>query len=494
MRADITLRVNAAMLPEAAKAEEVVVTQEAPTVDVGSSSTGDQPVVGVHAAGAGVHARAARAAPRRSFESVAEVAPGAKPDTFGVSVGGTTSPENRYMLDGLSVSNPGFGLVGTALSTEFIKEVNVVTAGYMPEYGRATGGMITVVTESGSNQYKAGVWSFFSPGALEGQATTVFPIGQTVLVEPQLGYIGDVGLELGGPILRDRLWFYTGVDVAQSNYDIDRSFARATGFDANQRITGVERIPGTRQRFTADMRTIQAMGKLTFAANANNRLTLALYGSPTVSGGAGKYSFDPRRGQPEIRPDTDPGTYSATARRRVMTPLDALLKWNSEMAGKKLLLDVTTGVHREQIGTRAADGSKAGSATGLASEVNTIWRRFSPGAGQGPPQHQRLRDAARSDGVRSGGDRQRDAVPGELVPDRRPGLPGREPVSPLLGRGGVDLAAQRLGPPRDQGWRRQRADDLQPHQGVFGRAAAGGERRRQRLRRPVGLRRAGGAG
>ena len=115
-----------------------------------------------------------------------------------------------------------------------------------------------------------------------------------------------------------------------------------------------------------------------------------------MSGGAGKYSLDPRTGQPEIRPDTEPGTYNATARRRLMTPLDALLKWNSEMAGKKLLLDVTTGVHREQIGTRAADGSSAGSATGLASEVNTIWRRFSPEQGKGRHSINDFETAARS--------------------------------------------------------------------------------------------------
>ena len=54
------------------------------------------------------------------------------------------------------------------------------------------------------------------------------------------------------------------------------SLARATAFDSMQRVTEVARIPGTGQRFTADMRTIQAMGKLTFAASASNRLTLAI--------------------------------------------------------------------------------------------------------------------------------------------------------------------------------------------------------------------------
>ena len=55
----------------------------------------------------------AKGAASRSFESVAEAAPGARNDTYGTSISGTTSPENQYVLDGMSVNNPAYGIVGT---------------------------------------------------------------------------------------------------------------------------------------------------------------------------------------------------------------------------------------------------------------------------------------------------------------------------------------------------------------------------------------------
>ena len=46
--------------------------------------------------------------------------------------------------------------------------MNVITGGYMPEYGRATGGVLNVVTKSGSNEFHGSVFGNFTPGALEG--------------------------------------------------------------------------------------------------------------------------------------------------------------------------------------------------------------------------------------------------------------------------------------------------------------------------------------
>src|SRR6185436_3590725 len=115
----------------------------------------------------------------RSFESLAEVAPGATPDRYGVSISGTTSPENQYVIDGLSVNNPAFGILGTQLPVEFVKEVNVITGGYMPEYGRATGGYLDVVTKSGGNELHGSVFSSISPGVLEGAREPVQRAGST---------------------------------------------------------------------------------------------------------------------------------------------------------------------------------------------------------------------------------------------------------------------------------------------------------------------------
>src|SRR5439155_1211455 len=116
----------------------------------------------------------------RSFESVAESVPGAKNDAYGVSISGTTSPENNYVLDGTTVNNPSYGTIGTPLTLEFIKELNVISGGYMPEYGRSTGGILNVVTKSGSNEFHGGVFTYYSPGALEGARKVVIRNGQVV--------------------------------------------------------------------------------------------------------------------------------------------------------------------------------------------------------------------------------------------------------------------------------------------------------------------------
>src|SRR5262249_26850417 len=144
--------------------------------------------------------------------------PGAKQDYngSGVSFAGSSSPENNYVIDGLSVNNPGFGVVGTPLSTEFIKETNVISGGYMPEYGRTMGGVLNVVTKSGSNEFHGGFFTFYTPGALIPTPKSVSVVGGSVVATSKPSYVGDVGADVGGPIVKDKLWFYTGFDVSRT--------------------------------------------------------------------------------------------------------------------------------------------------------------------------------------------------------------------------------------------------------------------------------------
>src|SRR5439155_20862794 len=123
----------------------------------------------------------------------------ASDDTFGVSISGTTSTENSYVVDGTSVNNPSTGTIGSGMSLEFVKELNVISGGYMPEYGRSTGGILNVVTKSGSNEFHGSVFAYYSPGALEGTRKAIVRDGQTVQTTQFLGYIGDVGADIGGP-------------------------------------------------------------------------------------------------------------------------------------------------------------------------------------------------------------------------------------------------------------------------------------------------------
>jgi hypothetical protein len=385
LRSDTTIRVNAELLPEALKAEEVTVVARPPTVDVGSSSTGMNigqdftrriPVSRPGAKGSGT----------RSFESVAEAVPGAKADTYGVSISGTTSPENNYVLDGTSVNNPSYGTVGTPLSLEFIKELNVISGGYMPEYGRSTGGILNVVTKSGSNEFHGGVFTYYSPGALEGTRKVVIRNGQTVQTTQFLGYIGDIGADIGGPIQKDKLWFYAGVDFSKTRFGLGRILGKQRLDAAGNNILdngliATDNIPGTYQHFDAEQTQVQAMGKLTYAVNQDNTLTLALFATPQTSGGDGKYAISPQTGLPEADPRTTQGLngpISAIGSKRTYNSYDASLKWSSAFNNKRVLLDTTIGWHHQNTAILPNDGSEIAGGTGQAALNRIQYRRTAP--------------------------------------------------------------------------------------------------------------------
>jgi hypothetical protein len=375
LRSDVTLRVNAAMVPSTQQQEDIVLTVR-PTVDVGSSTSSTT-------LDSNLIRRVPLAAPggkgsaSRTIEAVASVAPTASADAYGVGINGATSPENHYSIDGLSVGNPGKGVLGTQLSSEFVEEVNVVTAGYLPEYGRSTGGIVNVLTKSGSNEFHGSVWSFVSPGGLEGSRERAPEDLSRVFAEPALSYIGDFGLDLGGPILRDKLWFYVGFDASNVSYTVDRRFHRTVGGE-------IDPNPIYSRDYTADARTFQGIAKLTYTINADNRLTLSAFGTPIRSGGGakfdgttvtpGKYGIDPLSGSPE---GGGSSTYGASAHQFSSTPIDLSLKWNSQFLGKRLLLDVMAGSHYQKDSRRAADGSSAlsNSPNELGYYYNVNYRR-----------------------------------------------------------------------------------------------------------------------
>jgi hypothetical protein len=383
LRVDATLRVNAELLPDVVTSE-VTVTTRAPVIDVGSSSIGQNinsdfvkrvPVAAPDGKGGG----------NRSFEAVSDVTPGAKGDAAGESFAGSSSPENNYIIDGLSVSNPGFGIVGTPLSTEFIKETNVISGGYMPEYGRTMGAVLNVVTNSGSNEFHGGFFSYYSPGSLTPSPRPVTVIGPSgyvpVVANTKVNYVGDVGADVGGPIIRDKLWFYTGVDVASTEYNLNRYFQQevldSSGMIQND-ATGnpiSRRIPNSDQTWIASSLNLQAIAKLTWAMNPDNKLTGTFVVAPNWSGGNGKLAIDPVTGSPDASVQNS-GTFSANSHTLNSSAYDANLKWSTEFANKRILVDTTAGYHYEELGVLPGDGSQIGSTTGFASMPGVAW--YSP--------------------------------------------------------------------------------------------------------------------
>ncbi len=389
LRADTTIRLNAQLLPEELKSEEVVVIGHAPTIDVGSTSTGGN-VSSEFVRRIPVAPPSAKGAATRSFEAVAEVTPGAQFDPYGVSINGATSPENRYVLDGMTINTPNLGVLGTPFSMEFVKEINVMSGGYMPEYGRATGGILNVVTKSGSNEFHGSAFANITPGGLEGNRAVVRRNGTTILTEPSLSYQEDIGFDVGGPIIQDKIWFYAGFDIARSRFKLRRTLNRLVTDSTGTPVVGsdgfsqTEMLPGTEQTYYADAQNIQMIGKIDFAVNRDNRLTVEATTNPYSSGGNGKFGVNPLTGFPEIGTEfsqtTIPlnGPYSALAHQYAGSSTNVLAKWSSAWDNKHLLWDTTVGWFHGAGGRTPADGSKIGASSGAASVPNVWWQGTHP--------------------------------------------------------------------------------------------------------------------
>lgn len=377
VRSDVTLRLDTQILPEGL-GEDIVVVARRPTVDVGSASTGTSidaeftrrvPVARPNAKGGST----------RDIESVAASAPQAAGDTFGTSISGSTSPENNYVVDGMTVNDAGYGTLGLSLSTEFVKELNVITGGFLPEYGKSTGGVISAVTKSGSNEFRGGYWAFISPGAMVGPDKEIKREASTIDTQSTISDVYDFGVDIGGPIIKDDLWFYFGVGYSSVNWDYTRKLRRTvlgddlTPIVDDDGFTRTEVLPGTEQEFGASSRMLQIFTKLTWRANENNRVNLSFVGTPRWSGGDGDFAIDSRDGTPEV--GSILGPFDALATQRDTGAWGVNLKWNSDLVPNKLLLDTTVGWHHQTGGILPSDGSAVGSLNGLSGVPSVLWRR-----------------------------------------------------------------------------------------------------------------------
>jgi hypothetical protein len=373
--ADRTLRLNVELLPESLKGEEVVVVGKAPVIDVGSTQTGltitsafsqQIPLSPASPANGGT----------RSFQGLALAAPQVQQDLFGISIAGTTSPENSYLVDGLSFSDTGFGVsnrggltgnvgqtAGSDFSVEFVDQLNVLTGGYMPEYGRTTGGVISVTTKSGGNEFHGSVFATWTPGFLAGNPATVTNYTNIFGSATKLYNAWDIGFTLGGYIIKDKLWFFVGFDPSQYKSQITRTVSTFTLDNNGNRIpfsNGFQTTPvPSATRTYYDTQTNYAyIGKLTYLINSDNRVSLSIAGTPD--------SF------------TSPyflganGDYTSSGLAGSDSTIDMVLRLNSSFMEKKLLLDVTVGWHYQKNSVTAIDGTSFGGPADAPSTAGGI--------------------------------------------------------------------------------------------------------------------------
>lgn len=177
------------------------------------------------------------------------------------SVAGSSGPENNYILDGVTTTDPAFGGGGANLPFEFVQEVQIKTGSYGADQGLSTGGVFNVITKSGSNDFRGDVFGFFGDDSFV-RETKNFP--RTGLAPNGFSEI-DAGGDIGGPIMKDKLWFFGAFNPQRRE---------------NQYLTQSLRVP-VEGKITIPFYS----GKLTWAVNNSNTFTFSTFGDFTKEEG-----------------------------------------------------------------------------------------------------------------------------------------------------------------------------------------------------------------
>ena len=129
----------------------------------------------------------------------------------GLSVGSQRNFSNSFIVDGVSANDDAAGLSGIPLAVEAVDQFQVITSGGQAELGRALGGYVNVVTRSGANALHGSAYEFLRDDSLNAANPL---LGRTLPMHQN-----QYGLSLGGPIVRDRTFFFANVeqrDLTQS--------------------------------------------------------------------------------------------------------------------------------------------------------------------------------------------------------------------------------------------------------------------------------------
>src|SRR3954463_3839248 len=192
----------------ASMTESVTVTAESPIVDVRQSGKSTN-----------IRAEQVNLLPHnRDFTSLVTQAPGVNQEAksapagqAGIMIDGAAAAENRYVIDGIETTNIVGGLSGKNLLADFVEEVQVKSTGYPAEFGGSTGGVINVITKSGSNNFSGNLLGFYQGDRTTGSNTPTlravfgvptqaeyhtFPEDKNNRFEP--------GGSLGGPIFQNK--------------------------------------------------------------------------------------------------------------------------------------------------------------------------------------------------------------------------------------------------------------------------------------------------
>ena len=212
----------------------------------------------------------------RNYQDLLALAPGVS-DVDGdgnPNIHGARDTDVVTLVDGVSTTDPLTGQIGAQLNIESIQEIEVKTSGATAEFGRAQGGFANIITKSGGNNFEGTFKVFWRGSALDGDGAGIDDprmhagVGENGLRDLTFNDVMPF-LSLGGPIVRDRAWFYLASEYVQVETPVNA-------------LTNA---------FVAEQREFRQFAKVTWQVTPGHRLALSLNYDPQEYLNQGLNSF-----------------------------------------------------------------------------------------------------------------------------------------------------------------------------------------------------------
>jgi outer membrane receptor protein involved in Fe transport len=159
----------------------------------------------------------------RDFSSLARLAAGVTPGVGGngdsLSMNGQRGFSNGYFIDGATAEWQYYGKQSSTMVQDWIQEFQVMTNSFSAEFGTASGGILNVITRSGTNRYHGRAYGFFRDAKLDSAPFAgSFENGKPSYLDEAAPFNQQrVGAFVGGPIVKDRLFFFAGAERLTKN-------------------------------------------------------------------------------------------------------------------------------------------------------------------------------------------------------------------------------------------------------------------------------------
>ncbi|MEQ1500866.1 MAG: TonB-dependent receptor plug domain-containing protein [Myxococcota bacterium] len=230
------------------KVEEITVEAKKAAVDVESTSTGQVLTKEF----------LQRIPAGRTYQSAVQTVPGVTQGSGGnPNMAGGSTNENTYLLDGANITDPVTGTFSLNFNFDAIQQIEVLLGGYMPEYGVSVGGIVNVVTESGTNNLQFQSAIFYNNGnlaprqdeRLSADGIALAPTG----FDSQFETI-QVSAKLSGPVVRDKAWFIVSYENARSVI-ANSGIPQARDYDGHYMLAKLTVQPNTEHRIAWFLQT-----------------------------------------------------------------------------------------------------------------------------------------------------------------------------------------------------------------------------------------------